>query len=442
MSNEYCKYEKKCAMKNKILLLSALLFFAVSGFAQVYDDLYYDPSRASKTVSTQESVYAQQGYDEEYAADDDYYYNEEDYDYYYTSRIRRFHRPLYGFNFFDPFYVDMSYYDPFFTPGMTVLIYDDPYAYRSFYRRNVWRNSLRFNTWAGINPYNSFGWNSWNTWADPWYSPSYYRSGFSFSFGFGRSAWFNRSMWNPYGFSSPFYFTPSWGYGYNYNTFNNVTYNVYNNDVRQREVYYGPRSNAATNVPRSNSPRLRSDTPGDQTDRALGRKSYSNSRGLNPDRPMDRAGVIRNSPDVNSPNVSGRNNPRATGRSSEIDTRRSPSAVNPSDSRTFRGSNFDRSRNTRSNTPSRVNPGAGQQQRTPNVYRPSTRTPNRSSGFNNGSPSRTQPQRSNFGTPRMSAPRSSSPASRPSISAPSRPNVSSGSATRSSSSGGSRKKNE
>lgn len=430
-------------MKNSILTLMGLLFLAGSGFAQAYDDLYYDPSKVKKTVSKQEAVVytEQQGYDNTYAEDDEYFLDEEDYDYYYTSRIRRFHRPLYGFEFFDPFYVDMSYYDPFFTPGMTVLIYDDPYAYRSFYRRNMWRNSLRFNTWAGINPYrHSFGWNrwnswnSWNTWSDPWFNP--YGSGFSFSFGFGNS-WFNRSFWNPYGFASPFYFTPSWGYGYNYNTFNNVTYNVYN-DVRQREVYYGPRSNAAPNVPRTNSPRLRTETPGEQTDRAVGRRSYGDTRSVNPDRGVNGADVTRTRPDVNSPNISDPRNPRATGRSSEIDTRRNPSAVNPSDARISRGSTYERNPDIRRESPD------VKQQRTPNVYRPNVRTPDRNSGVSGGS--RTQPSSGGYNAPRMSTPRSggSAPASRPSISAPSRPNTSSGAATRSSSSssGGSRKKND
>lgn len=429
-------------MKNSILTLLGLFLFAGSGIAQAYDDLYYDPSRATKTVKSRETVYTDQSYDDNsYQAEDDYYLDDEDYDYYYASRIRRFHRPLYGFDFFDPFYVDMSYYDPFYNRGMTVLIYDDPYSYRSIYRRNFWRNSFRYNSWAGINPYRSpFGWNSWNTWSDPWFSP--YRSGFSFSFGFGTSSWYNRSFYNPYGFASPFYFTPSWGYGYNYNTFNNVTYNVYN-DVRQKEVYYGPRSNAATNVPRSNSPRMRSETPGEQTDRALGRKSYSDSRTMNPNRgSMDRGTATRNNPDINSPNINGRTNPRATGRSNEINTRRNPSAVNPSEYGTSRsGSIFDRSRSPRSASPSpsRVNPGT-RQQSTPNVYRPGSRTPGSrsSSGFN--SSTRTQPQRSNMSAPRMSAPRTGSPASRPSISTPSRPNVGSSSATKSS--GGSRKKND
>jgi len=431
-------------MKNSILTLMGLLFLAGSGFAQAYDDLYYDPSKVKKTVNKQETyTYTdQQGYDNSYAQEDEeYFLDEEDYDYYYTSRIRRFHRPLYGFEFFDPFYVDMSYYDPFFTPGMTVLIYDDPYAYRSFYRRNLWRNNWRFNTWGGINPYrHSFGWNrwdSWNTWGDPWFHP--YRSGFSFSFGFGNS-WFNRSVWNPYGFGSPFYFTPSWGYGYNYNTFNNVTYNVYN-DVRQREVYYGPRSNAATNVPRSNSPRLRTETPGEQTDRALGRRSYGDTGAVNPDRTVNGADVTRTRPNVNSPNVSDPRNPRATGRSSEIDTRRNPSGMNPADARISRGGTFDRTEQRRESTG--VRSESSRPQRAPNVYQPSTRTPDRSTGMSSGS--RMQSGSGSSNAPRMTAPRTggSAPSSRPSMSTPSRPNVSSGSAPRpTTGSGGSRKKND
>lgn len=202
---------------------------------QQYDDLYYNPDKdrtfidnyqADKQASNKTYNYQQQ--ESNYDDDNTAYYD--DYDYYYSSRIRRFQRPYYGFNFFDPVYVDMSYYDPFYAPGATVLIYDDVFAFNSWYRFNRW-NNLGWNRWnAGI------GWNSWG------YNP------YSWNSGWGWNSW----NYNPYSygfnsFGAGFYCPPTWGSGYVYNTVENIR----NNTV------YSPRYGGSARVPRDNGREIR-----------------------------------------------------------------------------------------------------------------------------------------------------------------------------------------
>lgn len=220
-----------------------------------YDDLYYDPDRDAGTYNTsiEKSRPADNAttsrYDDDDEADydnntaggydnDEYEYYD-DYDYYYTARVRRFHRPYYGFNYFDPVYADLYYYDPFINPGVTVLIYD---GYSSWNNWNSWRRWNRWNSWGSFNRGWGGGWGNgwnrwndpwfgggWNRWNDPWYGNNYYVNNF-----YGGGGWNN---WGGNGYYCP----PSWGNGYNYNTINT------NNNT-----HYGPRTTGSTLVPRKN----------------------------------------------------------------------------------------------------------------------------------------------------------------------------------------------
>lgn len=236
-------------MKNyKLIVLIAALVVTGSLSAQQYDDLYYNPDKdksffkdynadkqeTSKTYTARNDEKAYRDTDE-----DDAYYD--DYDYYYSSRVRRFHRPFYGFNFFDPVYVDMSYYDPFLSPGATVLIYDDVFAFNNWYggnRWNRWNNGFGGNNWN-----NGFGWNSWGN--NPW----------GWNAGLGWNRWnnfglgFNGFNNFGYGFNNGFYCPPTWGSGYVYNTVENIR----NNTV------YGPRNSGGARVPRENGREIRRD---------------------------------------------------------------------------------------------------------------------------------------------------------------------------------------
>ena len=124
-----------------IILLAAMAFPALAQ----YDDIYYNPDKdrpAYSKYKTTDDGFRQSppptdpiNYDDEF--DNEEYAYFDDYDYYYTSRVRRFHRPYGRFDFFDPVYIDMPYYDwRFVSPGATVLIYDDPWIFRYANRWN------------------------------------------------------------------------------------------------------------------------------------------------------------------------------------------------------------------------------------------------------------------------------------------------------------------
>ena len=201
--------------------------------AQSYDDMYYDPSQDNQTYY-EESYQTNDNFDNDnYRYENDRFddrFDDDHYDYYYTSRIRRFHRPYYGFNYFDPVYVDLGYYDPFFNPAATVLIYDIPYSYNA-YRR--WR---RFNRWNSWNRWNGFNrWNDpfFNPYFDPFYSPRFNRGWGGFYNGFGLG-------FGNFGFAG-LYCPPSWGGGFAYNTVSNAYINNVARAETSRNVYYGPR---------------------------------------------------------------------------------------------------------------------------------------------------------------------------------------------------------
>lgn len=255
------------------ILLSFTLMAAVLTTANAqYDDIYFDPSRDAPASSTKGSRYDRNAdysstttsaTPSNYAYDDsgfDFGRNPEvnraddEYDYYYTSRIRRFNRPYYGFDFFDPVYVDVNYYDPFLTPGATVLIYDNFNSYSAFNSWNRWNRWNRVNSFSswGWNPYtpyysnwawnrNNVGFNSFNSW-DPWYGS--YANNFAVNNFYGVGGG---------GFVSNYYCPPSWGGNNSYNTVNNTN----NNNANPNGTYYGPRNSGATYTPTNTTGRAR-----------------------------------------------------------------------------------------------------------------------------------------------------------------------------------------
>ncbi len=254
---------------NRICTIVAVLLFgmwAMPAYSQ-YDDIYYNPDTDQSYYSydnnnTGDSYYGsrntsrarQEEIDRYYDADEYDYYN--DYDFYYTSRIRRFHRPMYGFGYYDPVYVDAYYYDPFVVPGNTVLIYDDFFSYRDWVRWRRWNNwgwnATRFNNWAFCYQpgFRNAGWGWDPFWSNRWFGGSR----FSVAIGFGNFG-FNRWGFNPYGFNT-------WGFG----GYGNGWFNAYprgywaggnynyapgwsNGDQYDRDIYYGPRSGGSGSGP-------------------------------------------------------------------------------------------------------------------------------------------------------------------------------------------------
>lgn len=207
------------------------------------DDLYYDPDKDSEYYYSSPYDNNSLEYNDNEEYDDDEYEYFDEYDYEYTSRIRRFHRPYYGFDFFDPCYVDLYYYDPFFFPFTTVLIYDSYYPWRYYRRWSRWNWGFGYNSWRGS--YFVFSYNFGSPWYNPWYSPwygntyyvnNYYYGGFDPYYGYG----------NYYGVGtfSNVYCPPTWGNGYTYNTAND-------------NYYFGSRRIGTSGTRPNNGPGLR-----------------------------------------------------------------------------------------------------------------------------------------------------------------------------------------
>lgn len=225
------------------LALLGLVLVATTAQAQ-YDDMYYNPDdfRSSEFRADDSDYYSN---DEEFYEDDragNYDYDDDYYDYYYSSRIRRFRRPYYGFGYYDPVYVDVAYYDPFFRPaGTTVLIYNNNFGFR---RRGFFRPAWGWSPYAGVN---RFGWNRWNRGFNTWGNP--------YGFGaFNRPAFAGAGWGAPVGaFGGGYYCPPAWGGGNTYVVPNSVA------NVTNRTVVRTPRANTTSIADRIN--RTRAVTP-------------------------------------------------------------------------------------------------------------------------------------------------------------------------------------
>lgn len=161
VENRSLRKRETMKRKNSKVLLAALLALFVGGVVTAqYDDIYFDPDNADEAYA---AVELEKFYDED---DREVRSVEDDYDYYYSSRIRRFDRSYYGFDFYSPVYVDPFYYNPafagFYRPGSSIY-WGGAYA-APVYSRNVWVNS-------------SFGWGApvsygvFNTWGPVYGAP-------------------------------------------------------------------------------------------------------------------------------------------------------------------------------------------------------------------------------------------------------------------------------
>jgi hypothetical protein len=209
-------------IKKSFWMLSALLCTTI---LSAQDDLYYDPStdaRSTTRVSTSavdDNNYSEAGnLTRRYDADNNYYEDDDDYAYEYSSRIRRFHNPTVVADYYDPVFVDMYFYDPFFSPGTSIYLggYNDYWTWRR------WRRWQRWNTWnAGWYDYgwgcNSWGWNSWG-WNNAGWNGWGCNNGWGWGWNNGWNSWNNVYVFNNY------YYDPYWTWnGWNpyYNNWNN-----------------------------------------------------------------------------------------------------------------------------------------------------------------------------------------------------------------------------
>lgn len=189
----------------------------LDGYSTYDQDDYYQPQNSSTSNNTQQYV------DESgntYITNNYYGDYDDDYDYFYASRINRFHRPIWGFGYYDPFYTNMYWYnyDPFWY-GTSIYA---GWGWGGFYRPwgwNPWGWGGGFG-WGG-GWYNNWGWNGWG------YSPYCFGGGWG---GYGMG--YNQGYWNGYnhGYWNGYYDGLAMGGGY---------YNTYD---MNSGIYYGHRA--------------------------------------------------------------------------------------------------------------------------------------------------------------------------------------------------------
>ncbi len=381
------------------LWVIVLLALPLAGFAQ-YDDLYYNPDRdrsydlptESDRSSSNNDDWRQQDEGEwdsgmiERAPsyDNEAYEFEQRHDYYYTSRIRRFHRPYYGFGFYDPIYVDRFYYDPFFAaspfagPALTTLIYD-PVV------------SVNFGFGFGFgNPFVSpfVGYNPW-AW-NPWFGPRWGWNRPGWGWGSPRFGGNNVFINNTFIGAGGYYCPPSWGGN-----------NVYVTNV---STTYGPRTQSGVRPPASSTRNIQTVT------------SPSNGSVI------DRSGNTRTntrSSATQQNNTNSRSSGTTRSSTRQLDTRessRSRSNVDRS-SRSRDRSSYDRSSRSRSNSRSYNRSNSRSRSPSYNSRSNSSRSrsynsPSRSNSRSYSSPSRSAPSRSYSSPSRGGSSRSYSSPSR------------------------------
>ena len=177
------------------LILSAFTLVGLMTVVQAqFDDAYYDPqdnqnsydrsinTDYANTKEDQEPIsYDEKDFDDEYA-------DIEDQDYYYASRIKRFHRPYNGFDYYDPCFVNPYYYDPYrYDPWLfdRDIYYSYNTGYSDYWR---WRRWSRYNNWDAYSYWNHFDWywgfSPYTVSYRYYYNPYYYNNhcGFGWSF--------------------------------------------------------------------------------------------------------------------------------------------------------------------------------------------------------------------------------------------------------------------
>ncbi|MBT6836448.1 MAG: hypothetical protein HOA61_10410, partial [Bacteroidetes bacterium] len=173
-----------------LLVVSGIILSSCSNTKNLtsYDDVYFDESEVvsevvviektkvivqEKTIVQQEQVVENEsnGYDQYYDTEDSEYYQDEngdtyitnnyydnvdvyddydyyDYDYAYTKRIRRFHRPYVSFSYYDPFFYDPYWYNPYYGGWNSSFYWNygygyahyDPFYYGSYYHNYGYYN--------------------------------------------------------------------------------------------------------------------------------------------------------------------------------------------------------------------------------------------------------------------------------------------------------------
>jgi uncharacterized membrane protein YgcG len=230
--------------------LTAVLMASFAPSTSAQDDLYYDPStdrpvliETTTTTTTTTNAYEVPTESNPVAYDDESYDYEDEYDYQYSSRIRRFHRNVNVVEYYDPFYTDIYFYDPFFSPGTSIYVTN--YNDYSFFNRH--RRRAYWNDWGWGNSYYG-GYNSWCLWNRPSYA--WGNNGWGFNGGWGNTYVFNNYYYDPYwtinGYNPYHCQSNSWNSNQYYYNNNNNYYNHNNDNGHKPSTYTGVRRGGTT----------------------------------------------------------------------------------------------------------------------------------------------------------------------------------------------------
>jgi hypothetical protein len=268
-------------MKAKSLLsiFSALLLVGLSAKAQDLDDVYIDDNATGSPVVNN-------------------YYG--DYDFYYTSRIFRFHRPYVAFNYYSPFFTDTYWYtyQPF-NLGISI--------YGGFFGLSLGCN-FSFPVYYYNDYYPNYYYSSWN-------DPFFYGSGYWGYRPFYSNYWYSPGFLNPFTWNRWNYHNHSWDWrgGYQYNdSFNGDNRNDYYSSNR-RQGSGSDRLYRQSGLSDHNSPgyenRRIGDGPVYSRNSAAGGNRYTNT----PDSRYNNRKMINNTREIS--NISERNHSQSSVRS-------------------------------------------------------------------------------------------------------------------------------
>ncbi|MBK8624360.1 MAG: hypothetical protein IPN86_01895 [Saprospiraceae bacterium] len=189
-----------------------LLMISSYSLKAQFDDLYYDYSKdqtVKATVITSSSAQNNDGYTQDEEEYEEQSYDNQEYDNYdeysYSTRIRRFHRPVQNvyYSSFDNWWAD-DYYDPYYSNnGVNIFIgngwnsWNRPWGY-SYWNRpwgwNSWNSGWGWNSWNNPYAWNSgWGWNSYNNCSPYGYGNNYY---------YGNVYYGNGNNWNGNGWNN------------------------------------------------------------------------------------------------------------------------------------------------------------------------------------------------------------------------------------------------
>jgi hypothetical protein len=226
-------------------ILSAIMLAGMSVRAQDYDDVYLDNDYSNNYSNSNPRIVVNNYYD--------------DYDFYYASRINRFHRSYAVFDYYSPFYTDAYWYTytPF-TWGLSIYRgglgfsigynfgYPVYYGYPYYYDWDWYDPYYYSYNYRGYDPYY---YNSWYWGYYPYYRYTYWCTPAAYDFGY-RGSWGYRNHW--WGWNSNRNRFYSWNDYRPYRYSNNGNYN--NNHPSRPSTLangiYGSRRNSSDAVNR------------------------------------------------------------------------------------------------------------------------------------------------------------------------------------------------